>query len=93
MISSRAAQLFSWIKSYNFCSTDGTRLSSINEDLSKSCSSCQKYFSKISPCILVAVLSDEKILLAKHLNTPFFTVLAGFVEYGETLEECVVRSS
>ena len=92
MIYSRAAQLFSWVKSYNYCSTDGTRLSSINEDLSKSCSSCQKsIFPKISPCILVAVLSDEKILLAKHLNTPFFTVLAGFVEYGETLEECVVR--
>ena len=42
MIYSRAAQLFSWVKSYNYCSTDGTRLSSINEDLSKSCSSCQK---------------------------------------------------
>ncbi len=92
MLYSRASQLFNWINFNNFCTNDGGKLSDINSDLSKACLTCQKsFFPKISPCILVAILSDKKILLAKHINTPFFTVLAGFVEYGETLEQCVMR--
>ena len=92
MIYSRATQLYQWIYANNFCSITGKKLSSIKSDLSKECDSCKKsYYPKLSPCILVAIVSKDKILLAKHINSPFFTILAGFVEYGETLEECVAR--
>ena len=47
----------------------------------------------MSPCILVAVTHEDKILLVKHNNQirNLFTVIAGFVELGESLEECVMR--
>ena len=51
------------------------------------------YFPKMSPCILVAVTNNDRILLVKHNNEirTLSTVIAGFVELGESLEECVKR--
>jgi len=39
------------------------------------------------------VLKNDRILLGrnKRFRLPFYSVLAGFVEPGETLEECVKR--
>lgn len=90
----RAIQINDWVFFQNFCPRHGHKLSSINEDLSKNCPECRHaLFPKMSPCILVAVTYDDKILLVKHNNQirNLFTVIAGFVELGESLEECVVR--
>jgi NAD+ diphosphatase len=45
------------------------------------------------PAVIVAVLRENKILLARNsrFRLPFYSVLAGFVEPGETLEACVAR--
>ncbi|WP_157093437.1 NAD(+) diphosphatase, partial [Buttiauxella brennerae] len=45
------------------------------------------------PCIIVAIRRDDHILLAQHTRHRggIYTVLAGFVEVGETLEQAVAR--
>ena len=45
------------------------------------------------PCIIVAIRRDDSILLAQHTRhrNGVHTVLAGFVEVGETLEQAVAR--
>jgi NAD+ diphosphatase len=50
-------------------------------------------FPDVSPAIIVAVIRDERILLARASRFPkqMYSVLAGFVEPGESLEECVRR--
>jgi NAD+ diphosphatase len=51
-------------------------------------------YPRISPAIIVAVVKNDQILLARGINFPnkkMFSVLAGFVEPGETLEGCVKR--
>ena len=53
-------------------------------------------YPRISPCIIVAVRKGPAILLAAHrrhyqAEDPMYTVLAGFVEAGENLEQCVAR--
>jgi NAD+ diphosphatase len=50
-------------------------------------------YPRLSPAIIVAVIKDNQILLAsaKRFPVKFYSVLAGFVELGETLEECVKR--
>jgi len=50
-------------------------------------------FPRISPAIIVAVLKGKEILLARAHRFPprLYSVIAGFVEPGETLEECVRR--
>lgn len=51
------------------------------------------YYPVISPAIIVAVEKDGKLLMGHGANFPpgRFSVLAGFVEPGESLEECVRR--
>ncbi|MCD4721270.1 MAG: NAD(+) diphosphatase [Desulfobacula sp.] len=51
-------------------------------------------YPRISPAIITAVVKDKQILLGRGVNFPnkkMFSVLAGFVEPGEALEECVKR--
>ena len=50
-------------------------------------------YPRISPAVIMAVTRGEKILLARSRRFPtgFYSVLAGFVEPGETLEQCVQR--
>ena len=58
------------------------------------CSHCrERYYPQIAPCIIVAIRRDDTILLAQHTRhrNGVHTVLAGFVEVGETLEQAVAR--
>ena len=58
------------------------------------CSHCrERYYPQIAPCIIVAIRRDDSILLAQHTRhrNGIHTVLAGFVEVGETLEQAVAR--
>ena len=58
------------------------------------CHSCQhRCFPRISPCIIVAIKRQGEILLAHGRNHPqgIYSILAGFVESGETLEQAVHR--
>jgi protease I len=52
-----------------------------------------QFFPRVTPAVIVAVVWDRKILLAQARRFPsaFHSVLAGFVEPGETFEECVRR--
>ena len=90
---SRAVQINDWIYKFLYCPEHGVELEQIKEDLAKSSKKNKfSYYPKMSPCILVAVTNKDKMLLVKHYrHSFFFTVIAGFVEYGETLEECVRR--
>ena len=49
--------------------------------------------SSTFPAVIVAVIKGNQILLAhsKRFPAKFYSVLAGFVEPGETLEECIHR--
>ncbi len=58
------------------------------------CPSCRHLaYPRISPAVIMAVVRDGKLLLAHsaRFTKGFSSVLAGFVEAGETLEECVHR--
>ncbi|OEE89326.1 NADH pyrophosphatase [Enterovibrio norvegicus FF-162] len=58
------------------------------------CDQCHTvHYPRISPCVIVAVRRGGEILLAQHPRhkNGMYTVIAGFVEAGETLEQCVAR--
>ena len=50
-------------------------------------------FPKVQPAVIIAVTNGDKLLLTKYADRPHkaFALVAGFVEIGETLEECVQR--
>ncbi|HBX22927.1 MAG TPA: NAD(+) diphosphatase [Desulfotomaculum sp.] len=90
----RAHQIMNWVRKHQFCGQCGVPTKNKTDELAKECPSCgATSFPRISPAVIVAIVKEDKILLARNINFPtsFYSVLAGFVEPGETLEECVQR--
>ncbi len=90
----KAFQLSNLKQSQPFCSKCGA-LNNFNQTkLAMQCDVCQvMHYPHISPCIIVAIKREDKILLARHRRhiKPTYTVIAGFVEPGESLEQAVRR--
>jgi len=94
LVAGCAAQLIRWGDAHRFCGRCGKPTKDLSEERAKKCSPCDLiYYPRLSPAIIVAVIKKDKIILARSGRYPvdFYSVLAGFVEPGETLEECVAR--
>ncbi len=51
-------------------------------------------FTRLSPAVITAIIKDGEILMAKHsYGYNRYSLIAGFVEAGETLEEAVERET
>jgi NAD+ diphosphatase len=93
-IAGRANQLVDWNQSHQFCGRCGKRNEDKTDERAKYCPHCGlTNYPRLSPAVIVAVLKKDRILLGrnKRFRLPFYSVLAGFVEPGEKLEECVRR--
>ncbi len=91
-----ASQVLDWDRNHQFCGRCGGPTVSSTTERSRSCPACKlSFYPRISPAIIVGVHRDGKILLAhnrRHRGSrPMYSVLAGFVEPGESLEDCVRR--
>lgn len=94
LLASKAVQYGNMQQTLRFCSQCGARNTLNHEQLAMQCGECrQLHYPRISPCIIVAIRKHEQILLAQHNHhkSGVHTVIAGFVEVGETLEQCVSR--
>lgn len=90
----RAVGLQHFLQTHRFCGRCGQAQTLDKQQIAMYCASCEHLlFPRISPCIIVAIRREHHILLAHHARhkQPFYTVLAGFVEVGETLEQAVHR--
>ncbi|HEX2719604.1 MAG TPA: NAD(+) diphosphatase [Candidatus Deferrimicrobium sp.] len=93
-VAGRAFQTVDWDRTSRYCGKCGMRTEPVDGERAKVCPSCgQHFFPRVSPAVIVAVVKDRKLLLARGRRFPsaFHSVLAGFVEPGETFEECVHR--
>lgn len=89
----KASELLFWNRSVCYCQGCGAKLHRATE-ISKKCDSCGKeYWPQMSPAVIVLVKRGDEALLvhARTFSRPFFGLVAGFVETGESLEECVRR--
>ena len=94
LLISRAIQFGHMSQSLRFCPQCGGRNHLNCNQLAMQCSDCRTlHYPRIFPCIIVAVRKGEQLLLAQHNRHKgsMYTVIAGFVEVGETLEQCVAR--
>jgi len=94
-ISGYARQIHDWNLNFRFCGRCGKKTEVLPTEHARVCRDCRlTSYPRISPAIITAVVKDDRILLARGVNFPdkkMFSVLAGFVSPGETLEECVRR--
>ena len=93
-IAGRAYHLLGWSLRNSFCSACGGRMEAVADERARQCTGCGiRIYPRISPAVIVSVTRGDKLLLARasRFNTPMYSVIAGFVEPGETLEDCVRR--
>ena len=91
---SRAIQIINWDKDHRYCGRCGALMKEKEGERVKVCPECGlTNYPRISPAIIVAVTKGKELLLAhnKNFRPGFFSVIAGFVDAGETFEECVKR--
>ena len=89
-----AGQLLHWDRAHRFCGRCGGRTEDKADERAKVCPACGLLnYPRLSPAVIMAVVRGDRILLArnKRFKRSFYSVLAGFVEPGETLEQCVAR--
>jgi len=93
-LGARAVQIVAWNRTHKFCSQCGTPTQAHPRDRARICPDCGlQFFPRLSPAIIVLVEKGGELLLARSPRFPpgRYSVLAGFVEPGETLEEAVAR--
>ena len=93
-LAARAISVLDWRKNHRYCGRCGTLTNKLPGEFAMACPSCAlTVYPRISPAVMVLIRRGDKLLLARGPNfrPGIFSALAGFVEAGETLEECVHR--
>lgn len=89
----KASQILNWDKNSRYCPMCGVPTAQISP-IAKRCPECrQEFYPRISPAVIVLIKKEDSILLvhARNFRGTFKGLVAGFLEPGETLEECVHR--
>jgi len=93
-IAARAFQVIEWDRTNRFCGRCGTPTRDKPGERAKQCPSCGYVaYPRVSPAMMALVTRGREILLARAHRFPpgMFSALAGFVEPGETIEDCIAR--
>ncbi len=93
-LAGRAVQIVEWDRTHQFCGACAEPTVLSETDRSRSCPKCRiPMYPRLAPAMIVAVEKDDQILLARspHFPAGIMSVLAGFVEPGESAEEAVIR--
>jgi NAD+ diphosphatase len=90
-----AGSLLAWHRRHRFCANCGAPTQPHDAGHERHCASCDAHhFPRTDPVVIVRVTDDrDRLLLGRQGRWPEgrFSLLAGFVEPGETLEEAVRR--
>ena len=93
-IAGRAVQILLWDQTHRFCGRCGQPTVHAPAERAKLCPKCGLLsFPRLSPAVIMLIQRGDELLLARNraFAEGFFSVLAGFVEPGESLEETVAR--
>lgn len=93
-LAGRASQLMDWRKNHRYCGRCATPTTMKTTEFAMACPACGLLaYPRISPAVMVLIGRGDELLLARspHFKPGIFSALAGFVEAGETLEQCAVR--
>jgi NAD+ diphosphatase len=83
-----------WNRRVQHCAVCGGSLATEDAGFAKVCTSCEeRVFPRTDPAVMVLVVRGDRCLLARQPRFPkgMYSALAGFVEPGESLEQCVHR--
>lgn len=90
----RALGMLNWRAAHRFCGACGGPLEEHPTEVARKCAACGRVaYPNMAPAVIVRVEKEGQILLARHAQRlpDLWTCLAGYVELGESLEDCVRR--
>jgi NAD+ diphosphatase len=93
-LAGRALQLLEWDRSHQYCGRCGTPTAPSAEERVRVCPACRlSVYPRVAPAVMALVQRGRELLLGRspHFPPGMYSALAGFVEPGETLEQCVAR--
>ena len=93
-LAGNAQQLLTWDRENRFCGHCGESMADHARERARVCEPCgHSVYPRIAPCVIVLVRRGPELLLARNANfpVPMFSTLAGFIEVGESVEECLRR--
>ena len=93
-LAGRAVQLLDWDRGHRYCGRCGTPTEAKSEERARVCPACRfSAYPRIAPAVMALVRREGEILLGRspHFPAGMYSALAGFVEAGETLEQCLER--
>jgi len=93
-IAARAFQVIEWERTHRYCGRCGAPMHDRAGERAKHCDACGYVaYPRISPAMMVLVTREREVLLARANRFPgaMYSALAGFVEAGESVEDCIHR--
>lgn len=93
-LAGRALQLVDWDRTHQFCGRCGTPTEAKREERVRACPACKlSVYPRVAPAVMGLVRRGREVLLARspHFPPGMWSALAGFVEPGESLEQCLAR--
>ena len=95
-VAARAAQVLEWDRAHRFCGVCGTPTEPVERDRARRCPACKHLaYPRVTPAMMALVWRPGEVLLARapHFAAGVYSALAGFVEAGESIEECIERET
>jgi NAD+ diphosphatase len=97
-LAGRALQLVAWDRTHQFCGRCGGPTEAKAEERARVCARCRlTAYPRLAPAVMALVHrrngGRHELLLARspHFPAGMYSALAGFVEPGESLEQCLAR--
>jgi NAD+ diphosphatase len=89
-----AKQILHWERQSRYCTRCGTETVNLSGSWGKRCVSCRyEQYPHIHPCAIILVKRGSELLLTRkpEWQPGRYSLVAGFLEFGESLEECAIR--
>ncbi|MDE4132585.1 NAD(+) diphosphatase [Phaeobacter sp. QD34_3] len=93
-VAATARALFSWHETHRFCARCGQPSDIAQAGWQRNCPACKaSHFPRTDPVVIMLITHGDAVLMGRSPGWPegMFSLLAGFVEPGETLEAAVRR--
>lgn len=93
-IAAAAKGMFEWRATHGFCANCGAKNTIASAGWRMDCANCgRQHFPRTDPVVIMLILDGDKALLGRQAVWPekMYSLLAGFMEPGETVEEAVRR--
>ncbi len=89
-----AKQILHWDRQSRNCPRCGAQTERLQNSWGKKCSACNAHhFPHIHPCAIILVKRGNELLLTRKAEwvAGRYSLVAGFLDFGESLEECAAR--